>query len=226
MMIPALPRDGIPAAQLAEYDGFIQGLFEKVVELVSGGDWTKTKQDGDITFFSRFVPGSNFMMLKSQLTIPLPFERVLKRFSLLPPVTADTPPGEREGAVFRLLLTLEPNEWNDGFVYLVLDSGTRVVRNRDFLMYRKHFERDGIHYFIQGSMVNDAIAPATKEFVRGKMLTQGVVVDSDPASGEPRVTCIAHADPAGAIPAIIYNAVVQKQGSVVKKLKADLLAGK
>jgi hypothetical protein len=201
-------------------------MLENVTQLAAAPDWTKTKQDGDVAFFTRSVPGSSFTMIKSQIGIPVPFEAVVKRLCIVPTVTPDMPAAARDGALRRVPLVLEPNEWNEGFIYLALESGSRLVSNRDFLLYRKHFERDGVHYFLQGSVENDAIAPVYRDFVRGKILTQGFVLDKDPASGEPRLTFIAHADPGGSIPAMVYNAVSQKQGYLVKKLKTDLLAGK
>jgi hypothetical protein len=225
MSIPAIPPDGVPAAQVAEYEAAIQSVFENTLQLASASDWTTGKVDGDISFFSRSVPGSSFTMIKSEISIPLPFEVILKRLAILPLITPDMPAAQRDGALRRLLLVPEPNEFNNGFLYLALESGSRFVSNRDFLLYRKHFEKDGTHYFILTSIVNDAIAPPYKDFVRGKILVQALVFDQN-AAGEPRLRFIAHADPAGSIPAMVYNAVSQTQGYLIKKLKTELLAAK
>jgi hypothetical protein len=225
MTIPALPPGGVSASQIAEYDAAIQAVFENTVQLATGAGWTAGKVDGDISFFTRSVPGSSFTMIKSEISIPLPFEVVAKRCALLPAVTPDMPAAQRDGAIRRLLLVPEPNEYNNGFLYLALDSGSRLVSNRDFLLYRKHFEKDGTHYFILTSIVNDAIAPPYKDFVRGKILVQALVLNVNEA-GEPRLKFIAHADPAGSIPAMVYNAVSQGQGYLIKKLKTELLEGK
>jgi hypothetical protein len=224
MSVPSLPPGGISPAQLAEYDSAIQAVFENVVQLANAPDWQKGKVDDDLSFYSRSVPGSSFTMIKSEITIPVPIETIVKRLSLVPEVTPDQPAAQRDGAIRRKLFVVSENEFNDGFVYLALESGSRLVSNRDFFMYRKHFEKDGVHYFVQASVVNDEIAPVYKDFVRGRIVTQAFVLSGE--GPEAKLQFIAHADPAGSIPAMVYNAVSQKQGYLVKKLKTDLLAGK
>jgi hypothetical protein len=192
-----------------------------VLTVLDAPDWSSPRRDGDTTFYTRSVAGSSFTMIKSEVAIPAPLHVILDRLSEVPEVTPDMPAAVRDGSIRRYGLVVEPNRFNEGFIYLALESGSRLVSPRDFLMYRRHFEKDGTHYFVQASVQNDAIKPEVKGFVRGRILTQAFALDIK--DDVPRLRFVAHADPAGSIPAIIYNAVAQKQGYLVQKLKKACL---
>ncbi|OHS96024.1 hypothetical protein TRFO_10200 [Tritrichomonas foetus] len=107
---------------------------------------------------------------------------------------------------------------------MALESGSKLVSPRDFVMFRKHYEQNGTHYFTQCSVPNETIRPEVKKFVRGKIIVQAFIVDKDPNNADSvRVRFVVHADPRGSIPAMIYNTVASNQGYAVKKLKDSLL---
>jgi hypothetical protein len=84
----------------------------------------------------------------------------------------------------------------------------KIASPRDFLVYRKHFERDGTHFFIKASVVNDLVMPEQKGIIRGKVMLHAMVLDNPQA---PRVRCIGHVDPGGSVPAVLLNKFGRKR---------------
>jgi hypothetical protein len=213
----------ISPAEYDEYNAISSAAFEKLLSVLDAPDWKASESKPNFTLSYKYVPDSSFMLIKSETTIAKPIEAVLKRLSTVENVDSKTPEEKRDGAIERTLIVPQPNEYNEGFIYLALDSGSRMVSHRDFLLYRKHYERDGIHYFISASVVNDKIAPEKKGFVRGKILLQGFLIDPSPSEpAKVRIRFVAHGDPCGSIPGFVYNAVCSKQGYTVIRLREEI----
>jgi hypothetical protein len=215
----------ISPAQYDEYNAIANACLENLVQVLDATDWTVNESKPNFTLSYRYVAGSSFMMIKAETNVSKPVEAVVKRLCTVANVDSKTPEKDRDGAIERTFYLAEPNEFNDGFLYLALDSGSRLVSHRDFVLYRKHYERDGVHYFVSASVINDAIAKEKKGFVRGKIICQGYMVDqspTDPAAA--RLRFVAHADPSGSVPGFVYNAVCSKQGYTVIKVRDEVQA--
>jgi hypothetical protein len=145
--------------QLAEYDTAVQEVFERVVGLLGDAGWSKPKHYKDVTIWTRSVPGSALNMTKSEMPVTKPFDLVLSKLSEVLEITPDMPADERDGMIRHFLMVAEPNPFKDDFVYVAGEAPAKIISLRDFLIYRKHFERDGAHFFVQTSIVNDKIMP-------------------------------------------------------------------
>ena len=211
----------IPPEEIQKYEEAIQKCFEDCKAVVDAPDWKKEKEEPDVTFFVRKVEGSSFNMVKSFSMIPKPMDVVVDDLCEVQNIEPDMDPKVRGETHQQHLYISKPNKWNDGFIYLALETPTRIVSPRDFLMYRKHFEENGKHYFTQVSIVNDAIQPEVKGFVRGRILTQCFLAEQE--GDQIKLTFIVHADPAGSIPAWIYNKVATGQGYEVKVIRDRLM---
>ena len=209
--------------QIQQFDAASEKALENVKEALNATDWKELKRDGDTIFYSRSVPSSSFSMIKSETTISLPFDVVAKELYTCPDIKPEQPANERDGVIERTLYPVcGDRTYDEGLLYLALESPSKLVSPRDFVMYRKHYLIDGVHYFTQCS-VDSNIREENKKYVRGSILFQSFVVDNDPNSDAVRVRFVVHADPKGKIPALIYNAVASSQGYAVKKLKDGLL---
>lgn len=218
MSKPALPE--ISDADYAKYEEAAAGCLARVKEVIDSADWKKDKEEPDVTFYSRSAPGSKFLMIKAVSLIPKPYDVVVNHLCGMDDIEPSMPADKRDGTHQRHLFVKEANKWNDGFLYMALETTSRLVSPRDFLMYRKHFAEDGKDYFSQVSIVNDAIKPEVKGFVRAQILTQCFVIEQ--AGDNVKLTFIVHADPAGSVPAMIYNTIACNQGNCVKKIKLEL----
>lgn len=218
----AHPLPPLSPEEVAKHEAAINECLERVKALLDSPDWKKDKEEKDVVFFTRKVQGSSFNMIKSISMIPVPMEKVLDELSEVRNLEPDMPASERDDTHQQHLFVAEPNRFNDGYMYLALESPSRLVSPRDFLMYRKHFEVDGKHFFPQVSIVNDAIRGPVKGFVRGNIITQCFVAEQ--AGDQVKLTFIVHADPAGSIPGWVYNQVATGQGYAVKKIRDKLIA--
>ena len=212
----------ITPERIAAAEPVAKACLEMSSQVLNSPDWKESKKENGVTYYTRSVQGSSFTMIKSSTSVPRPLDKMVDFCSRFREVTADTPQELRGGAIERRFWPFpEPNPHNEGFVYLALESGSRLVSNRDFVMIRKYYEKDGRHYYICVSIDDDKIRPVSKNFVRGKILCNATVIE---AEGEnTKVSFIAHADPAGSIPAMIYNMVSLKQGACVRAIRDDAI---
>jgi hypothetical protein len=216
----SLPEGAVTPEAVAEYNAQTEQALERVIALLDDGGWGSPKSDKDVLYWVRYVSGSSFAMIKSEVAIPKPYDAVIDRMFYFPEITPDMPAAQRDGILRRFLIIPEPSRFSEGYMYFSVESGVPLVSNRDFLVYRKHYERDGAHYLIQFSIENDAIMPKQKGFVRGKMITQAFIADNP---GTPRIRCLSHTDPGGSIPAALYNMAAKKQAAYLKRLKESMM---
>jgi hypothetical protein len=155
------------------------------------------------------------------VTIAKPPQEVLAYCKNVRPVTSSTPKDQREGCLERRIISTVDGDPNGAsFYYIAVDSNSSVVSSRDFLMFTRIFVEGPISYLVRTSIVNDAIAPPKKGLVRGNMFFQAFVVEPDPAGT--KLTFVCHADPAGSVPAMIYNTAVNNQGLSALRVKKAL----
>jgi len=161
---PITPED------LAKYEAASRKCLEDTKAMLDAPDWKEKKKDRGVVFCTRSVPGSRFNAVKSVTMVPRSMRAVVDNLSEMAELEPDMPADVRDGAHQRHMHVTAPNSFNDGYVYIALETPTRIVSPRDFLLRRQHFEEGGTHYFTQISIVNDAIQAPVKGFVRGVMM--------------------------------------------------------
>lgn len=208
----------------AQYDAANEAALDKAIRLADDASWTQSKKEDTITFFTRTEEGSSFNMIKSITYIPVPMEKVLEQLNVIEEITPDMDAKKRDGVVRREIHVLDPSdEHHQGMFYLALDSGSRFVTNRDFLMYRRYYEKDGKYYIVNVSVEHPDF-PAKDGFVRAKILIQVYIADVDPEHADAvRLRFIVHADPCGSVPSMIYNVTATNQGYAIKKIHDKLV---
>jgi hypothetical protein len=188
---------------------------------VDDPSWAKYKDEPGITLYTRYDAGSSYCQVKSVVHIDKPVQTVFDFIKANRPVDASTPEDKREGCAERRAFNPVEGDPNEAqFYYICVLSGKMLVSNRDFLMFQRTFVEGDKSYLVRTSIVNDALAPANPKAVRGTMHFQVFVVapDGDGAS----LIFLCHADPAGSIPAAVYNLAVANQGYSALRAKNAL----
>lgn len=211
----------VTTEQKAQFDAAAEEAFNKIVGLLADmSQFKQTKEDSGIKLFSRTDPSSSFSQVLSETTVNAPLEAVLADLRKVPLYDKSMDKKVRGDTLIQEYYPIVDNDPNqDGFVYCGLDTPVRLVSKRDFLMYRKHFEKDGVHYFVHVSVDYQGVRPVTSEFVRGKIF-QVDIACADPSDASKTILrFFVHADPCGSIPAWVYNLTAESQGYDVKKVK-------
>lgn len=212
---------GVTPEQLAEYGKQSEELLPKFLTLSTSSEWKESKKEEDITFYTRTDPSSSYHQVKSVVTIPASLETVLGILKPIEVVDSKTPKEKRHGLNERKTLYGPTDDQYQSTIFTIeIESPAPLVSARDFLLFRRHYEKDGKHIFLHNSIVNDTLFPEKKGVVRGVMEFQGFIAEPDPDhSGNVRLTFLVHADPKGKIPATVYNLVVTNQGYAAKGIR-------
>ena len=203
---------------LAAYNAQIKERYDHMIAILDDPGWTKEKEEKGVVFYKRSEKGSSFAQVKSVVTISKPIEDVVEVLKVVKTVDENTPKEQREGCIERRALNpIEGDPDNAQFFYIIVESPSRLVTSRDFLMYCKFF-RDGDKVsLVRTSIVNDSLVPVNKKYVRANMLFQGFVCEPCPEGT--KLTFLAHGDPCGSVPAMVYNAAAVKQGYSAVRIK-------
>jgi hypothetical protein len=196
-----------------------------VESIVDAPDWSLSKKEPTITFYTRYDPSSKFAQLKSIVSIPAPLESVIAVLDQVNTVDANTPKKDRDGCQEKYLTTPVPDDpYGAVFLYIGLETPTRLVAPRDFLLYRRKYPfREGFIY-MHTSVADESLKPVKSPYVRGKMTFEADLAFPDPdAPDTVKMIFTTHADPAGSIPAWVYNAVVTDQGYFAKQVRDKVL---
>ena len=208
--------------QVAEYEAKWQKAVDEVFQLYSGEGWKEESQkEKDMQVFLRYDPSSSFAQVKAVVTINAPLERVEEVLKTVKTVDANTPKDQRDGNLERAFLgPCGDGSDAEGYFYIVVESPSRFVSAREFLLIQKLARRDGKIAMVRTSIVNDAIHPVQKGNVRGDMHFQGYVAETE--GNHTKLTFIAHPDPCGSIPAMVYNTAVVHQGMNALRMKREI----
>lgn len=210
--------------QIAEYEKQWEKTVDEVFSLVDAQDWKKekSKEDG-LDIYLRYDPSSSFAQIKSVCTVNAPLSAVEANLKQ-PTTTVDenTPKDKRDGDIERRLLgTVGDGSDCAGFLYVVLESPSRMISPREFLSFQKIAHRDGKVALVRTSIENEALHGVGKGYVRGKLHFQAYIAESD-GENKTKLTFMGHADPCGSIPAMIYNAVATGQGYNAYTIKKEV----
>ena len=211
--------------ELEQYHKLYEERLATVEALLDDPEWKEDKKEENITFYTRYDPSSSFAQIKSVVPIPLPIEKVSDFLKVVKVVDDKTPKDQREGCIQRRIQAEIPAEQAEGgaFYYIQLESPSFVVSSRDFLMYRRVTIKGNRHILLQVSVVNDKIMPPVNKVVRGNMFFQGLIAEKVDDNNT-KLTFICHADPAGSIPATVYNMAAMKQGYAALRVRNGALA--
>ena len=200
----------------SQYVAQHEEALQRFLALENDKDWKFNKEEDGVKFYFRSEAGSSYTQVKSVTDVAAPVEAVTAILDTIKTVEPSKPEdGFKERREFGQL----NDENKTSFLYVVVQSGSRLVTDRDFIMLRRKYVKDGKTIYLHVS-VPDEVQAVNKSYVRGQMKLQGYIVEADPANaGHCKLTFMVHTDPAGSIPAMVYNAVVGKQGLVVKKIR-------
>ena len=213
--------NGVTPEQLAEYAKQSEELLPKFLALATSSEWKESKKEQDITFYTRTDPSSSYHQVKSVVTIPASIETVISILKPIEVVDASTPKEKRHGLNERkALYGPADDQYQTAIFEIEIESPAPLVSPRDFLLFRRFYQKDGKQVYLHNSIVNDTLFPEKKGVVRGVMPFQGFIVEPDPDhNGNVRLTFLVHADPKGKIPATVYNLVVTNQGYAAKGIR-------
>ena len=201
----------------SQYVAAHEEALTKFLALQNDAGWKFQKEEDGVKFYNRSEPGSSYSQVKSETSIAASQDAVC---AILDKVEVVEPSHPADGFKERNTFGDLNDENKTCFVYVCVDSGSRLVTARDFIMLRRKYVKDGKTIYLHVS-VPDEVKPVNKSYVRGQMKLQGYIVEADPENaGKTKLTFMVHTDPAGSIPAMVYNAAVLKQGLVVKKIRA------
>lgn len=204
--------------QIAAYGKQSEALLSKVLTIKDSPDWKQSKQETDITFYTRTDPSSPYTQVKSVVSIPAPMDKVLEVLNEIEVVDASTPKEKRHGLNERKVLYGPLDDEFQTSIFLIeLESPAVLVSPRDFVLFRRHYQKDGKHIYLHSSIVNDDLYPEKKGVVRGEMLFQSFIAEQD--NGNVKLTFLVHGDPKGKIPSAVFNMVVQNQGYAAKGIR-------
>ena len=213
------------AEQIQEYNKLWDEAVSKAFDAYNGSGWSQQKSnDPAIEIFTRTVSGSGFAQVKSVATVAAPIDKVFEHLKTSKTIDQNTPKEEREGNIERRILsTVEGDPNNAGFFYINIEASSRLVSPRDFLMYQKMGERDGSKFLVRTSIDNQEMRPTANGSVRANMFFQCFICEKVDDNNT-KLTFICHADPAGSIPAMVYNFAATNQGYSVLRMKKEIEA--
>ena len=216
MSVPAPTAEELAAHEKNAHD---------TLDLVENGQWKLSKEQPDIKFYTGTYPGSSFSMVKAVVSIPADHEKIVNILNTVNKIDDKTPDSQRDGANEQYLFGEQNDEAHTSYLYISLMSGSRLVSDRDFVMLRKYYKFGDKELWHHASFdKGDELVPPNKKNVRGKITFQTYILEKDPEhEGAWRLTFVVHADPAGSIPAMIYNTVAVSQGESAKKIRDDAL---
>ncbi|OHS93221.1 hypothetical protein TRFO_40488 [Tritrichomonas foetus] len=206
---------------IAQYAKSSEELLPKLLELQNSPEWKVSKEEKDIKFYNRTEKSSSYTQVKSVVTIPASMDKVLEVLKPIEIVDSNTPKDKRHGLnERRILFGPQDDEFNTTIFLIELESPGMMVSPRDFVLFRRHYSKDGKEIFLHNSIPNTDLAPEKKGVVRGEMNFQAFIAEKDPENEENiRLTFLVHADPKGKIPAMAYNMVVTNQGYAAKGIR-------
>lgn len=197
--------------------------LELVLQYLDAPDMKLSKEEPGIKFYTGSVPGNSFSVVKSVVLSEGITDKIIENLNEIPDIDPKAPAKERDGIKQRYVFQKEGTQM---FFYLAVESGSRLVSDREFVMFRRFYEKDGRKIWMSSNAVDgDKLVPVAKGNVRGIMNFQAFVLEKDSTdANKDKLTFIVHADPQGSIPAIIYNSVAVNQGYSAKKVVDACLA--
>jgi len=212
------------------YPNMEEHYLQKVdyaLSLLNDPSWELEKEDKDIVFYRRYAPNDSFAMIKSIVTIPdCSIDDIIEQLSVIEPIDSSTPSNKKHGIAERRVLH---DQGKEGFCvfYIAMEPPGMMISGRDFVLIRKMLQKDGKLLFINVSSEDDSVLPPNRTYVRGQMDFQGFIAEPDPANPKNiKLVFMAHANPKGSIPSMIYNSVVMNQGYAAKGVRSKILGKK
>ncbi|KAH0790396.1 phosphatidylcholine transfer protein-like [Histomonas meleagridis] len=201
-------------AHVAEKDYILRSLSEN--------NWEKQKEEGNITLYSRSVPGSSFIETKTVILVDAPAQAMIdtmtydKVFSLEETPQGPIPPEE-------IYALYDPKDENQSIIYfMAMKSPAFLVAPREMLLYRRTYFEGGKTIFMQMSIDNEDLKPQRKSHVRTIISGQAFVIEADPENKERCImTVFSHVNPGGSLPAWAVNYSVKNQLDGVKTITGE-----
>lgn len=215
----------VDAAKLTEFSQKNEKVVDHVLEILNDPSWKESKKEPEITFYTRSEAGNSFTQVKSVVSIAAPMSTVLDVLRPIETIKPSDPKEKRHGFLERkVVYGPEENADETSIFYIAMEAPGPMISARDFLLFRKHYSRDGKEIYMHCSVTEDSLVPPAKGMVRADMFFQGFICENDPDNANCiRLTFVAHADPCGSLPAWAYNMVVTNQGYAAKGIRKRAL---
>lgn len=203
----------IPKELIQQYNAAHQKMVDYVLKALDEDNWQFQKQDGDFKLYFRDVPDSKFIQTKTVITLPLPKEAMIDVYTYGKVYTLETCP---QGPIppQEIYALYDPKDEHQSILYyMATEPPAIMVAGREFLLYRRtYFHEGGKQVFAQMSIENESIKPTNKTFVRGTIMGQAFVIESDPQDHNKMImTVFSHVNPGGKLPAWAVNFSVKNQ---------------
>lgn len=209
--------------QLANYSKLHDEAVAKLLTIKDDPKWELSSEEQEIKFYKLYIESSPFAAAKSVVTIPdTTLEEVKKVLLPITIVDDKTPEKQRHGLDYCYELSGNGTDYNL-FVTATASPGP-LVSGREFILYRKMVEKDGLLIAINISIPDDDLVPENKKHVRAFMDYQGFIAKvSEQNPKDVELSFYVHADPKGSLPSLAYNAVVTKQGYAAKGVRGKII---
>lgn len=202
----------VDPSKLAEFIQKNEEILEHALSIIDSDEWKLSKEEPDISFFLRNEKNSPIAQVKSVTTIEAPLSVVKE---ILLPVEKINKGGPTERFV---LYGPEADDYEAMIFYVTQDIPVPLVNKRDYLIFRRHYTRDGKDIYMHNSIECDEIKAPVPGFIRGNMIFQ-LFVSEVLDDNKVKFTFIAHCDPCGSIPPVAFNMAVVRQGYAAKGIK-------
>lgn len=210
---------------IEQYNSLHQTVLSTALDALSNATWKESKRETDIVFYTASLEGSSCNMVKSVVTVKKPLQVCIDRLAVCNDIETTAPKEVKDGTNERKTLSRVEDDHDTSLLYIGLETTSRFVSPRDFLLWRRRYTIDSKQLYLHCSVVNDELCPEHKPYVRGKMTFQIYMVEPSPENPENTVlTFMVHADPMGSVPSAVYNAVATNQGMAAKKIKDEIEA--
>lgn len=203
----------IPRELIDQYNANHEKMVDYVMKALTENDWNLQKTDGNFTLYFRDVPDSKFIQTKTVISLPVPSEAMIDVYTYGKVYTLETCP---QGPIppQEIYAIYDPKDEHQSVLYfMAMESPAIMVAPREFLLYRRtYFHEGGKQVFAQMSIENESIKPLRKDFVRGTIMAQAFIMESDPEDANKMImTVFSHVNPGGKLPAWAVNFSVKNQ---------------
>lgn len=206
----------VDPAKLQEFSQQNEEKLNHVLQIMNSDEWKLSKEEPEITFYTRSEKDSSFTQVKSVVTIETPLATVLDVMRRVDPIN------EKEGkgglTERTVLYGPEDNENETMIFYISQNIPAPLVSPRDYLLFRRHYSRDGKEIYVHHSISCDEVKAPVSGKVRANMIFQAFIAEAIDENTS-KMTFLAHCDPCGSMPAFAFNMAVTKQGYAARGMR-------
>jgi hypothetical protein len=213
----------LPPEVLQEHVQEHERLFHSLMDLYANGKWKVVKQKKDLISYQMKYEDSPISASRAEIIVEKSLQFCADMLS--------------EQEAFETFMQKEMKSEKDDmrgnkeiigefpegvFIYSYMNPKTKIITPRDFLLFKRKYQSNERIVELIRSIENDQLKPPTKEFIRGVMTFQASMFEKV-EEGITKVIFISHFDPKGSIPVFIVNAMMKRQGEMMKMVRKFLM---